>query len=218
MRLYLLFVCLSSIYRLWVSNRIPGVSKSPGKVQAPSTFVALTIGYAVIVIASVVEYFLLRRDTIRLDVTAAGLLIYLFGIVGREWPVRTLNRLWSHQVEIRPDHELILAGPYRYVRHPNYLCLLCEVIGFPLVSNSYFAFILAVVAYVPVLRLRIRHEEAALIGKFGNDYEEYLRQVPALFPMPGRTASSLSAEIASSGDQTGATADPGPENRQEVTP
>ncbi len=217
MRLYLLFVCLSSIYRLWVSTRIPGVSKSPGKVQAPNTFVALTIGYAVIVIASVVEYFILRRDTLRLDVTTAGLLIYLFGIVGREWPVRTLNRFWSHQVEIRPDHELILAGPYRYVRHPNYLCLLCEVVGFPLVSNSYFAFILAIVIYVPVLRLRINHEEAALTAKFGSDYEKYLRHVPALFPMPGRTANSLAAEIASRADQTAATTDPGPENVEEVT-
>jgi len=191
---YTFFVIVTSLYRVWVSTRIPGVKKSPGAVKAPFTFWALTIGYVVVVAASVTEYLLVRRDDSgNLAVSVLGLAIYLFGIVGREWPIRELARFWSHQVEIRSDHELILSGPYRHLRHPNYACLLCEVLGFPLVSNSYFAVLLSAIIYIPLVLVRIRHEEAALIEKFGDRYREYRRCVPALLPMPGRTTRDMAS-------------------------
>jgi len=194
---YIAFVILTSVYRLWVSTRIPGVKKLPGQVRAAFTFWALFLAYALVVTASVVEFFTIRRCIISPLPTMIGLGIYLLGIIGREWPIRELGRFWSHHVEIRPDHELILTGPYRYLRHPNYACLLCEVLGFPLVSNSFFAFILSAVVYIPLVLNRIRHEEEALIEKFGERYREYRRCVPALFPIPGRTAKAMQASSTS---------------------
>jgi protein-S-isoprenylcysteine O-methyltransferase Ste14 len=203
---YIVFVVVTSVYRMWVSTRIPGVKKTPGEIKAGFTATSLVTAYAGIVTASVLEYLLLRRDHLRYDVVIVGLLVYLFGLIAREWPVRTLHRFWSHHVEIRSDHQLILNGPYRYLRHPNYLCLLCEVLGFPLISNSYLSFVLAAVVYIPLLGIRIRREERALIEKFGEDYRSYIRSVPALLPRPGRTAAALAAEI--EGRAAGATGIP----------
>lgn len=191
---YTVFVIATSLYRLWVSSRIPGVEKQKGHIRVPWTYRALFAGYSLVVVASVVEYFLLRAprpDSLHWEVTSLGLIIYFFGIIAREWPLRVLDKFWSHQVEIREEHRLIMEGPYRYLRHPNYLCLLAEVVGFPLVSNSYLACVLAIVLYVPLLLLRIRYEEEALIEKFGNAYREYRQEVPALIPVPGRTAARL---------------------------
>ena len=135
--------------------------KVEGEIIQKWTFTLLFIAHFIVVFGSIPEYLLFKRD-ISLTVTIIGLLLYLSGLIGRNWCIRTLGKYWSLHVEIRKNHELIKSGPYKYIRHPAYLSIIFEVCGIPLIVNAYFIFIFAVVVYIPIIILRIYYEEKEL--------------------------------------------------------
>ncbi len=86
-------------------------------------------------------------------------------------------------VQIVPGDELITDGIYAYVRHPLYLGLLLIVLSSPLIMNGFISLVYAY-AFMPfIMYKRIRREESLLIEKFGNLYLQYMKKVPALFPL-----------------------------------
>lgn len=153
-----------------------------GEIRQRWTFSLLFVAHAIVIVGSIVEYLLLKRD-ISLIVMSFGITLYLCGLIGRNWSIRTLGEYWSIHLEIRRDHKLIRNGPYKYVRHPAYLCIILEVCGIPLIVNSYFTFLFAVAVYIPLILLRIYYEEKEHLKIFGPEYLEYKRQVGALFPI-----------------------------------
>lgn len=81
---------------------------------------------------------------------------------GRLWVLATLGRRWTTRILVVPGERLVAAGPYRYVRHPNYLVVAGEVAVVPLVFGLVlFAAIFSLLNAI-LLAVRIRCEEAAL--------------------------------------------------------
>jgi methyltransferase len=66
------------------------------------------------------------------------------------------------RVVTAPDHEPVTSGPYRWVRHPNYVAVILEVAAVPLVHGAWVMAILGTALNTLLLRVRIRVEEAAL--------------------------------------------------------
>ncbi len=91
----------------------------------------------------------------------------LFGLfvllkLGRLWVIATLGRFWTTRIITLPGAPLVRSGPYRWVRHPNYLIVALEV---PLLLYAFDAPALAVLfgsANILLLVHRIRVEEDAL--------------------------------------------------------
>ena len=79
-----------------------------------------------------------------------------------------------------PGEAPVVGGPYRYVRHPNYLAVVVEVAALPLVHTAWWTAVFFSVANAFVLRQRIRAEEAALDE--ASDYRERLGEKPRFFP------------------------------------
>ena len=87
----------------------------------------------------------------------------LAGAVGlRVWCIRSLGRQWNVRALVPRDLAPVETGPYRYVRHPNYVAVILEFLAVPLVAGAYLSagLLSAVNAYV--LYDRIRAEEALL--------------------------------------------------------
>jgi methyltransferase len=65
-------------------------------------------------------------------------LIGLFALLqlGRLWVIVSLGRYWTTRILSLPEAPLIRSGPFRYVRHPNYLVVLAEVAVLPLAFGS----------------------------------------------------------------------------------
>ena len=144
--------------------------------------IALYAGHALIYVATAGEFFLVRRD-IRWPVTAVAVGLVVVSLVVRSVAIRTLGKFWSLHLEIRAGHQLVTGGIYRYLRHPAYAAIMLEVTAIPLVANAWYTLAFALLVYVPVLLLRWRQEEREMIGKFGQQYVEYARRVPAFFPL-----------------------------------
>jgi protein-S-isoprenylcysteine O-methyltransferase Ste14 len=110
-----------------------------------------------------------------------GVALYTGGGVLRIWPVFILERHFSGLVAIQPGHRLVTDGIYRRIRHPSYLGLLINGLGWALTFRS-LAGVLLMFTLVPVLVARMNAEEALLESEFGEQYAAYRRRTWRLIP------------------------------------
>ena len=114
----------------------------------------------------------------------AGVALFAAGGILRLWPVFVLGHRFSGLVAIQPAHKLVTGGVYGIIRHPSYLGLLVNALGWGLAFRSGIGVALAALN-IPPLVARIRAEEALLRAHFGGAYEDYRartwRLVPGLY-------------------------------------
>ncbi|OMC06734.1 hypothetical protein A5735_03805 [Mycolicibacter heraklionensis] len=80
----------------------------------------------------------------------------------RWWCVRTLGRRWNTRVIVLPEVPLVHRGPYRWLRHPNYVAVVIEGFALPLIHTAWLTAITFTLANAALLRVRIRLENSAL--------------------------------------------------------
>ena len=120
----------------------------------------------------------LRPSTAQL----AGFFLIAAGLDLRRRAMAALRHQFSIKVVVFDDHRLIEDGPYRTIRHPNYLGLVLIMIGTSIVLESPLAFVAVLVAWLPALLLRIRHEESVLERHFGAAWRGYAARTWRLLP------------------------------------
>ena len=102
----------------------------------------------------------------------------------RYWAITTLGDRWTTRIFVVPGEPPVAAGPYRHLRHPNYLAVILEVAALPLVHTAWLTAALGSLGNAFVLRARIRAEEAALAQASG--YLEKLGDRPRFLPGAAR--------------------------------
>jgi protein-S-isoprenylcysteine O-methyltransferase Ste14 len=110
-----------------------------------------------------------------------GVALYAAGGTLRIWPVFVLGRRFSGLVAIQSGHALVTNGVYGVIRHPSYLGLLVNALGWALAFRSGVGLLLTALMVPPVLA-RIRAEEALLRAHFGAEYEAYRSRTSRLIP------------------------------------
>ncbi len=94
--------------------------------------------------------------------TWAMLGLWLLVQILRYWSIASLGRFWTTRIMIVPGSRLIRSGPYRFLRHPNYLVITLEFAIVPLLLRAPWTLLLTGIANLLVLRQRIALEEDAL--------------------------------------------------------
>lgn len=80
----------------------------------------------------------------------------------RWWCIATLGRQWNTRVIVVPGLPLVRRGPYRWLRHPNYVAVVAEGVALPLVHSAWVTAVVFTVLNAWLLTVRIRAEDAAL--------------------------------------------------------
>ena len=80
----------------------------------------------------------------------------------RVWSIRSLGRSWNVRAVVPRDVRPIEAGPYRYIRHPNYLAVILEFAAIPLLAGARLSAVVLSALNGVALYDRIRAEEALL--------------------------------------------------------
>lgn len=80
----------------------------------------------------------------------------------RYWAIVSLGEYWNTRVVVVPGTHLVRSGPYRFLRHPNYLVIVLEFLLLPLLMRAPVTLVLFSLANLVLLRQRIRIEEEAL--------------------------------------------------------
>ncbi|MCM3879806.1 MAG: hypothetical protein ND807_06845 [Vicinamibacterales bacterium] len=85
----------------------------------------------------------------------------------RAWIIRTLGPFWTTRVMTIPGEPLIRTGPYRFVRHPNYLVVIGEIALLPLVFGQLRNAVIFSILNLAMVSWRIKVEDAALEPRAG---------------------------------------------------
>jgi methyltransferase len=99
----------------------------------------------------------------------------------RLWCIKSLGRYWNTRIIIIPSHPPQVKGPYRYLRHPNYLVVFIELLTFPLVYGAWITSIVVSILNMCVLFFfRIPTEERALMET--TSYGEFMGEKARFLP------------------------------------
>ena len=96
----------------------------------------------------------------------------------RWWAISSLGWRWNVRVIVVPDQTFVRRGPYRFLKHPNYVAVIAEMLCIPLAHGAWISAVLFSTLNGILLRARIRTEEKAL----GPAWEREFRGVPRFFP------------------------------------
>jgi methyltransferase len=82
--------------------------------------------------------------------------------LARVWVLATLGPRWTTRIIVVPGETLVARGPYRFVRHPNYVVAFAEIVVLPLAFGLVLFAALFAALKLAILYVRIRAEDAAL--------------------------------------------------------
>jgi methyltransferase len=126
-------------------------------------FLALVLLHPGSLCGSIAEAWLTARPVIP-ALSAIALALVMGASVLRWWVIATLGPHWNVKIMDSLSLGVVTGGPYRFVRHPNYVAVFVELLALPLVHGCYLTAALGAAAHVWVLAQRIRAEEEVLFA------------------------------------------------------
>lgn len=185
--LYLLLLLLVGIERLFelvLSTRNARAAFRRGGVEAGrGHFPAMVALHALFLPACLAETILLDRAVPTLWPLA--LAAVLFAQALRYWAIASLGSRWNVRIVFVPGEAPVRRGPYRWLRHPNYVAVVVELLALPLVHGAWMTALLFSLLNAWVLRARIHAEEEAL----GRPYAASFAGVPRFVPRSAPSGS-----------------------------
>jgi methyltransferase len=136
------------------------VQRARGGIEAtgdvyPIMQIAYPAAFLIMIAESVV------RQT-SLSLFAPGLLLFAAAKALKWWAIGSLGRFWTFRVIVVPGSTLVATGPYRYLRHPNYVAVVGELLGAALMTGARIAGPVATLGFSLLMLRRIAIENRAL--------------------------------------------------------
>ena len=100
-----------------------------------------------------------------LEISWPWLAIFVLLQAARIWVISSLGPYWTTRIISVPGAPLVRRGPYRFVRHPNYLVVAGEILALPLAFHEISVAIFFSLANAAILFWRIREEETGLVTR-----------------------------------------------------
>ena len=127
---------------------------------------AMQVVYPACFLAMIAEAWLRGRTLNGVFVT--GAVLFAVAKLVKYWAIATLGPRWTFRVLVPPASTFVTSGPYRFMRHPNYLGVAGELLGMAVMAQAPVTGALSIVSFGALLLARIRVEERAL-GRTGNN-------------------------------------------------
>jgi len=173
-------VAVLRLVELRISRRHQQTMVAKGAVPVPEPhFKWIVVVHTGVLIGAALEVILLHRPFLPL-LAAAMFIVFLASNLMRFWVVRELGDLWNVQVMDSTRIGVVITGPFRFVRHPNYTGVILEMISLPLIHTAWITTIVTSLAYSFALSMRIRAEESVLMAN--PEYRAAMGHKPRFLP------------------------------------
>jgi methyltransferase len=168
---YWIFFALLGLQRLaevWISRKNSAWMRAHGGHESGAETFKIAVSVSVVFFLGIPIEAAIRKTQI-VPYWPVLFAVCVIAQAVRVWTMRALGRYWNVRVWTIPGGTLITKGPYRWLRHPNYLAVIAEMIAVPWIIQAYATGILCLLAYLFFLKRRLAEEEAALRQDLGAD-------------------------------------------------
>ena len=132
-----------------------------GRETGRGHYPVMVLLHAGLLVGALVEAWV-RRPAVPLAPSVVMFVLVLASQALRWWCIATLGRRWNTRVIVVPGLPLVHGGPYRLLRHPNYVAVVVEGFALPLVHAAWITAVVFTLANAALLAVRLRVENAAL--------------------------------------------------------
>ena len=144
-------------------------------VIATMTLIALILGVFQI---GTLEY---EKNPQMINFRLLGLSVYVCFSWIQIWAYKSLGQSYSQEIVVFKDHKLAEKGPFKFIRHPQYLSQILVDLGGGFATLSYILIPIAIVQ-IPILVMRASFEEKLLSKHFKEEFEQYKKYRGFMLP------------------------------------
>ncbi|MDW0116019.1 isoprenylcysteine carboxylmethyltransferase family protein [Sporosarcina thermotolerans] len=154
-------VILQRLIELFIARRNEKWMKSQGAFEAGATHYPFMVGLHILFFISLLTEVLFFNRELSL-IWPFLLAIFLVTQLLRIWCLSSLGKFWNTKIIVLPNAQVVRKGPYKWIRHPNYIIVATELLVLPLLFNAFFTAVLFTLLNCWMMTVRIPTEEKAL--------------------------------------------------------
>jgi len=160
----LVVVGIGRLAELGISRRNQRQLEKQGVRKIPEPhFRWMVILHGGVIVCAGAEVLLLHRTFILALAVPMGVLFVVANLL-RWWVIRTLAGHWNVEVMESSRVGVVSSGPYRWVRHPNYVAVVMEIFSLPMIHTAWITAIVGTLGDLEILRRRIKVEDGFLMS------------------------------------------------------
>jgi len=161
-----------------------GVFKDKPKTYLQTLPLVLSTIALVVLIVSLFQIGTLEYKTDYQSIRVIGLAFYIVFSWVQIWSTKTLGDNFSQDIAIKKEHHLVTNGPFKFIRHPQYLSQFLMDLGGAAATLSFILAPLALIQ-IPFLFMRASMEDKLLEKHFGENFRSYKKKTGMIIPFVG---------------------------------
>jgi methyltransferase len=154
----LIYVIAERLLELVIARRNTQRLMAQGAVEVGASHYPVMVAMHTAWLVAVVAWVVFKNPQLNVPLLALYVVLQIF----RLWVMVSLGAYWTTRIITVPNVPLVRTGPYKYLRHPNYVVVVLEIVLLPLVVDALSIAIIFSVANAAMLAVRIRAEEKTL--------------------------------------------------------
>jgi methyltransferase len=159
---FILFICFliaQRLFELYISSRNAKWLLSNGAIEYGKEHYPFIVTLHTLFIVSLIAEYIYRGDS---NVNYYLLVLFFILIAVKVIVISTLGYYWNTRIYKVPGSKPVATGIYKYVKHPNYIIVICEIAIIPLTFHLYFTAIIFTILNAAMLTVRIGKENEVL--------------------------------------------------------
>ena len=186
---FTVIVSFFALFFLWTLTSEKLVYKAPDTYVIEDadnkSFLYLQLTFLIALFYAAIDFVELaftRYKPLEPNIIYLGFILFIISCLIRWWGYNSIGKFFNPRVALYEDHQLIIEGAYKKLRHPIYLGDVIGFIAITLIFNSWGAMLIILCTTIPALIYRIKIEEEFMLRHFPEAYSAYLKNTKRLIP------------------------------------
>jgi len=159
----IIIIIAERLFELYIANRNEQWMRERGGIEKGSEHYKLFILlHTLFFISLIIEVNKMNINEAKVIFNVYFFILFLLAQIARVWCITSLGRFWNTKIIVLPKVVCIKKGPYKYVKHPNYIIVFVELFVIPAMFHAYITAIIFPALHLLLLMIRIPTEERAL--------------------------------------------------------
>lgn len=157
--LFIAFLILLRLGELWLARRNERWLMRHGAVEyGKKHYPYIVVLHALFFVSLITEYIFTPNGSYSILL----LILYFLLLAFKAWVIVSLGKCWNTKIFRIPGYPLVKKGPYRFLKHPNYIVVVAEIALIPLIFHLYITAIVFSILNGMMLYVRIKEENKVL--------------------------------------------------------